>query len=161
MVDVQTVSIAIASASIVVAVIYYILQIRNQSKMRNIDLVLRLDLVFEGNEFKEALYTALERDVKEYDTYSGISSKWRAESKVCGFFETVGFLLRRKLVDLDFACTAFPTIIVWEKLRFFIEKVSEYRHRHAFQNFEYLYNETKKYEQKKEQQLQLKGAQNG
>jgi len=156
-VDIQTVSIAIASASIVVAVIYYILQIRNQSKMRTMDLVLRLDLVFEGNEFKEAYYTAMERDIKEYDTYSGFSSKWRAESKVCGFFATLGFLLRRKLINPDFAYTAFPTIVTWEKMRFFIEKVREYYHGQHFQNFEYLYNETKKYEQK----LQQEGVKNG
>jgi hypothetical protein len=39
-VDIQTVSIAIASASIVVAVVYYILQIQHQKKVRQTDLII-------------------------------------------------------------------------------------------------------------------------
>jgi hypothetical protein len=159
MVDIQTVSIAIASTSIVIAAIYYILQLRNQSKTRTIDLVLRLDLVFESNEFKQAYATFLERDIKEYDFETYEPSKWIPESRVSGFFETLGFLLRRKLIDLDFAYSSFPSIpTAWEKLRFWIEKVREYRHSQWFYvNFEYLYNEMKKYEQK----LQQKGVKNG
>ena len=34
MIDIQTISIAIASAGVFVAAIYYILQIRHQSKVR-------------------------------------------------------------------------------------------------------------------------------
>lgn len=42
MVDVQTVSIAIASAGVFVAAIYYMLQLRHQSKMRKTEMVMRL-----------------------------------------------------------------------------------------------------------------------
>lgn len=53
MVDVQTISVAIASASVVAGVIYYSLQVRHQNlqiqqqnKMRQTDLVIRLLLSF-------------------------------------------------------------------------------------------------------------------
>jgi hypothetical protein len=49
MVDVQTVSIAIASASIVIAVVYYILQIQHQKKMRQTDLIMRTQPMFSIN----------------------------------------------------------------------------------------------------------------
>jgi len=42
MVDVQTVSIVIASASVVAGVVYYALQIRHQAKMRQTDFIVRL-----------------------------------------------------------------------------------------------------------------------
>jgi hypothetical protein len=42
MVDVQTISIAIASAGVFAAAIYYIFQIRHQDKMRHLDLFMRL-----------------------------------------------------------------------------------------------------------------------
>jgi hypothetical protein len=41
-VDVQTVSIAIASASVVAGIVYYSLQIRHQTKARQTGLVMRL-----------------------------------------------------------------------------------------------------------------------
>jgi len=42
MVDVQTVSIAVASAGVFAAAIYYILQLKHQSKVRQTDLLVRL-----------------------------------------------------------------------------------------------------------------------
>lgn len=49
--DIQTVSIAIASAGVFVAAVYYIFQIRNQTKMRQTDLVMKLYSQFNGFEF--------------------------------------------------------------------------------------------------------------
>lgn len=40
MVEIQTVSIVIASAGVFVAVIYYILQVRHQTRLRQTDLVI-------------------------------------------------------------------------------------------------------------------------
>jgi hypothetical protein len=42
MVDIKTVSIAVASASVILGAIYYIWQIRHQSRIRQTDLVIRL-----------------------------------------------------------------------------------------------------------------------
>jgi hypothetical protein len=42
MVDIQTISVAIASADVLVAAIYYILQIRHQTTIRKTDLLIRL-----------------------------------------------------------------------------------------------------------------------
>ena len=66
MVDIQTISIAIASASIVIAVVYYILQIRHQAMMRQIDLVMRLYERFSSNEFQVAWQKVRTSDVEKY-----------------------------------------------------------------------------------------------
>jgi len=54
MVDIQTISIAIASASVVAGIIYYSLQIRQQTKTRQTDLVIRLYTAFGGKEMRGA-----------------------------------------------------------------------------------------------------------
>ena len=69
MVDIQTVSIAIASASIVVAVVYYILQIRHQKKMRLMDATFRLHTAMiskEGMQGFQALYNLKYNDYDEF-----------------------------------------------------------------------------------------------
>ena len=48
MVDIQTLSIAIASVSVVVGIIYYSFQIRNQTKARQTDLVMRLSNLYSN-----------------------------------------------------------------------------------------------------------------
>ncbi len=54
MVDIQTVSIAVASASVVAGIIYYSLQIRNQTRARQTDLIIRLYSLFISREWVDA-----------------------------------------------------------------------------------------------------------
>jgi hypothetical protein len=56
LVDIQTISIATASASVVIGVVYYILQIRHQTKTRQTDLVMKLYSQFNSIEFARATY---------------------------------------------------------------------------------------------------------
>lgn len=158
MVDIQTVSVVIASAGVFAAAIYYILQIRHQAKTRAIDLAIRLDAIWESKDFLESWVTFRERETKEYDTVRlDNPRKWMAEMHIAGFFETLGFLVRKKLVNLELASDLFPIILTWDKLRFYVEKVrEESNYRGIYQEVEYLYNEVKKRQQK----LQ-KGAKNG
>jgi|GEM_PF-2961565 hypothetical protein len=53
MIDIQTVSIAIASAGVLIGVVYYILDMRHQSKVRKTDLVMRLYERFGSTEFQK------------------------------------------------------------------------------------------------------------
>lgn len=62
MVDIQTVSIAIASAGVFAASIYYILQIRHQNRMRQTDLVMKLYSQFNSFEFQKVWYEVLKRE---------------------------------------------------------------------------------------------------
>lgn len=82
----------VASASVVVGVVYYALQLRNQNRMRQIDLVMRLNTVWVGRGFLEAYATVMDRDVKEYDT-AGLTnfSKWIPEMQIGIFFNDVAF----------------------------------------------------------------------
>jgi hypothetical protein len=55
MVDIQTISIAIASAGVFGAAVYYVLQMRHQAKARQTDLIIRLYSLVGSKEFSELL----------------------------------------------------------------------------------------------------------
>jgi hypothetical protein len=107
MVDVQTFSIAIASAGVFAAATYYILQIRHQTKIRQTDLVMRLYSALYSREFTEALTQYVTADFKNYDDfvekYGPIPSDNPVQiafQMVMSYFEGVGELLHKKLIDI-------------------------------------------------------------
>jgi hypothetical protein len=111
MVDISTLSIAIASAGVLVAAAYYVLQIRHQIKLRQTDLVMRLHSTWGCNEYLEALSKFMMTEFKDYNDYkkryvpspTGFSEKLEfiALGKIGTFFQGVGVLLQMKLIDID------------------------------------------------------------
>ena len=71
MVDASTVSIAIASAGVLAGVIYYILDIRRQSRLRQTESVVRLSPFFNMNalEMQEAITKVCSIEYENYDDY--------------------------------------------------------------------------------------------
>jgi hypothetical protein len=159
MVDIQTVSIAIASASVVAGVIYYALQIRQQTKTRQTDLLMRLYSTWGSNEYLEALSKFMMTEFKDYNDYkkkyapTGFSEKpeFIALGKIGTFFQGVGVLLRMKIIDISFAGRLFgrSAIYTWEKMKPLVEGYRREEHAEMFADFEYLYNEMTKREQRK------------
>jgi hypothetical protein len=126
MLDIQTVSIAIASAVVFAAAVYYIFQIRHQKKMRQSDLVLRLYATFGSNEFEEHWTEFLKGDYKDYDDFVkkySIRSNPAPESTWA--FEALGVLLKNKLIDISLVDDLFtgPSKWFWEKLKPIAEDV--------------------------------------
>ena len=170
MVDIQTVSIAIASASIVVAVVYYILQIQHQKKVRETDLIMRTRPLFsmsyrEWREYVLNLHLNT-LDFKDYDDFvrkygSFTSGKPEPETVVMllSYFEMLGILLKRKLLSIDIVYDFYGMYNAWfEKLLMpLIEGFRKEWNVREFVNCEYLFNEMKKRSQK----LQQKGVRNG
>jgi len=153
MVDVQTITIAIASASVVAGIIYYSLQIRTQTKAAQTDLVIRLYTTFGGKEMRETWEKITKRDSTDFNTYKekyGLS-----DVNVIGwFFEGVGVLLHKKLIDIAVVDDLFssPIKISWEKLKPVAEgERKEFGRPQIWEWWEYLYNEMQKREQKLQQ----------
>jgi hypothetical protein len=157
MVDIQTVSIAIASASVVAGVIYYALQLRHQTKIRQTDLVMRLYSTFGGEDHQRAglrvskiSYEGYDDFVKKYGAPNSEEPVPIAIHKVLCFFEEVGVLLHKKLIDIDLIDQLFgyniimigtTTMPVIEQAR---KRLNQPR---IWTNFGYLYDEVKKREQ--------------
>jgi hypothetical protein len=159
-VDIQTISIAVASASVVAGVIYYSLQIRHQNRIRQTDLIIRLNPIFNVSsiEFQQAGLILLSLEYKDYDDFvkrygSSLTGKPEplAFHSVSNFFEGVGLLLKRNLVGIDIVWDYYgeSAVFAWEKIRPLIEGFrKQYNMPRAWEPFEYLYNELKKREQK-------------
>jgi hypothetical protein len=70
-VDIQTISIAIASGGVFVAAIYYIFQIRHQTRLRQTDLVMRLYGTFTSNEYQDA-WTKVRKKASDVENQNDI-----------------------------------------------------------------------------------------
>jgi len=151
-VDIQTVSIAVASVSVVVGVVYYAFQIRHQTKLRQTDLIMRIYATFESIEFQTAILRTTDlkftRNREDYEKF-GPDAK-AAFNSINLFFEGLGILVKRKLINMDMVDDLASTDIIWiwERHRPTIEGAREYLRRpQIYEYFEYLYDEMKKREQ--------------
>jgi len=150
MIDIQTVSIVIASAGVLAGVVYYILEIRHQSKIRQMDLLMRLFSTFDSNEFQEEYIKFLDLRIADYDEYVktyGLKGLF----KIFPFFEALGIMLNRKLVSVDLVGQMYSQSIqiMWEKSKPMREGLrKKYNQPKWWEWFEYLYDEMKKRELK-------------
>jgi len=165
-VELQTISIAIASASVVAGVIYYSLQVRHQNlqiqqqnKMRQTDLLMRLHLAFSTRETVDACLKYLSTEYKDYDDFVKKYGSPMAEGQVQSvfaimgmFFEGIGVLLKNRLVDLNLVIELFTVDMFWLKMKPLAEGMrKQFNEPRLYERFEYLYNETKKREQELQQ----------
>jgi hypothetical protein len=162
MVDIQTISIAIASTGVFAAAIYYIFQIRHQTRLRQTDLVMRLYSTFAGEDHRTAgkkviwiTYEDYDDYVKKYGAPNSEEPIPTAVDTVLYFYEEVGVLLSKKLIDIDLIEQLFGynIMLVGTKIMPIIEEGRKRLNVPRFwANFEYLYNEVKKREQKLQSQ---------
>ena len=154
MVDIQTISIAVASASVVAGVVYYALQLRHQTRIRKTDLILRLYSKLSSPEFNNALRTFMNLQFKDYDDYEKKYgeplSKTNVEARqstaeVGQFFEMVGTLLLEGYVDLHLIYDVFGVAVikmVYEKSQpLIVGNRKKTNDQIQGIGFEYLYNE--------------------
>jgi hypothetical protein len=154
MVGIQEVSIAVASASVTIAAIYYVWQIRHQTKTRQTDLVMRLYSTYYSKEFTEALTRYLNADFKNYDDfvekYGPILSETPVQiafMMVGTFFEGIGELLHKKLIDVEIVEDLFNVELYWTKTEPLMKELRKQFSPRLWEWFEYLYNEMKKRDQ--------------
>lgn len=147
--EIQSISIVIAATSVVIGVIFAIVELRNVIKQRQTDLIIRLYSTFVTKEFQEAYQTLWTTDFKDYDDVlkKGYLSRLRT---IGGFFEGIGVLLHRKLADIRIIDDLFRESItlMWEKAKPVLYDAREQLNLPAYgRYFEYLYNEVKQREQ--------------
>ena len=148
MVDIQTVSIVIASASVVAGVIYYNLQLRNQARQRQTDLVTRLYSIYTSEEFQKEFFIFMTEVTNDYNTYR---KKYAVMFPPCAvFFNGIGVLLSKKLIDIDLINRLFGGVymLFWERLKPILESGRRTLNSPKIGfGVEFLYNELKKREQ--------------
>ena len=154
MVDISAVSIIIASSGVLAGVIYYVLEIRHQSRLRQTESVIRLSPWFNmtAKEVQEAVTRVCSIEYKNYADYLKKYSD-KPENmmlKILGnYFEGIGILVYRKLVEADIVYDFWGDIIQssWEKIQPLVADMrKDAGDINMFRFWEYLYGEMNKRE---------------
>ena len=158
MVDITEISAMVAAAGVLVGVFYYIIDMRNQTRIRKTDLLVRLYSTGTSNEFMDAFWKVNNLQVKDYSDYleqygplSNLENPVnRAFFMVGSYYELAGTLLFRKLIDLvtvyDVWGTSNP-IRLFENIKPVVYGIRrELSEPGMFCGFEYLYDELKRKE---------------
>jgi hypothetical protein len=133
MVDIQTVSIAVASASIVVAAVYYVLQLRHQTRMRDMEIGRMVASELNSEQGAQRYSIMMNMEWKDYDDfmekYSShsnpeIFSKWISQFMA---WDTLGFFIKHKVVktELLYELGGWIAIRVWEKYKDIIQHMRD------------------------------------
>ena len=156
MLDITEISAIVAAAGVLVGVAYYILDIRNQTRLRQTDLVMRLYDRFTSSEFQDAWYKVRTSDYSKYsNVFDTPKELFSAINEVCLYFEGVGILLGRGITDVKMVEDLFGGTIVraWESVKAAVEvSRQQLNDPEIYYYFEYLYNEMKKREQVSEKE---------
>jgi hypothetical protein len=160
-VDITEISAMVAAAGVLIGVVYYILDMRNQTKMRHTDLAMRISSWWTTEEtFRQWLRT-MDLEFKDFEDftkkYGNVLSEKPEQIAVIitmDHFDAVGYLLHRKMIDYGLV-RLMPVVATWEKVKPLVEGLrrqqsGQYRRPYMIW-FEYLNNEVKKREQKFQQ----------
>ena len=161
MVDITEISATVAAAGLIAGVVYSAFQIRHQTRTRQSDLAWRMEQTLYADDYREAILKVLNLDfkdyedfVKKYGPYLSDNPTMKALTKINVLYGGLGNLVARKLVDFELVYGVFDTACcrAWEKVKPIIEGYRKASNQPTYLlDFEYLYNEMKKREQKFQQ----------
>lgn len=156
MVEATTVSVIIASASVVAGVVFYVFQLRNLAKTRQMDIVMRLYLAWGSEDMKNSFGRVVGIKATDYESFSkehgSIASPtrdsiWKDVDRVGWFMNGLGFIVHRRLVSVDLIdeLMGYGVVSQWRNLG---PLVAGWRKEldmpESFRWFEYLANELEK-----------------
>ena len=147
----QTVSILVTSAGLLIAALYYVMQIRQQTRTRKTDLLVRLYSTMTTKDWLEAWEKFMQMPPTEKLDFDAYRQKHGLVefNEVYLFFDQVGNLLRNGLIDINqVPFEAGQVKVTWEKIKPWLEVARKRLNEPKMgQGSEYLYNEMKKREQ--------------
>ncbi len=156
--DMASISAVAAAAGVLFGVAYYVLDIRSQNTVRQTDMIMRLYSYYCSEEYSKASGRYLATEFKDFEDFQqkygfvGEHPVTTAFYIVPTFFEGVGALLKRKLINIDLIHELFAVKMYWKKVEPIMQDAREcFEEPRLFENFEYLYNETEKYAKKLQQ----------
>jgi len=80
LVDLTEISAMVAAAGVLVGVVWYILDMRNQTRTRHMELVMRLYATFSSDEFQDAWANIVNRpnESQDYDNFSDLKENQKS-----------------------------------------------------------------------------------
>jgi hypothetical protein len=152
MVDISTISTIIVTLSVVVGVVFTILEIRHMTKTRRTEVILRIYERFGSREIVDAIMKIGGAKFESFDEYVkkyGLSDT----IQVLEIFDEVGVLLEQGLVDTNLVNALFgPSVdTAWESnVQTLINGIRKSSNRASFfSHVDYLYNRLNTYKKEK------------
>ncbi|MCW3982312.1 MAG: hypothetical protein NWE81_04295, partial [Candidatus Bathyarchaeota archaeon] len=147
--DIASISAIVAAFGVIVGVVFTVIELRNLIKQRQTDLVIRLYSTMGSTSFQEVWEKTRDR---QYEGFKSYVTKYglREVNQIGIFFEGIGVLLHRKLIDIDLVDDLFtaPVKMQWESTKALVNDYRKERNLPTiFEYFEYLYKEMQKREQ--------------
>ena len=148
MIGITEISAVIAAAGVLIGVVYYILDLRQQTKVRKTELLVRLFSNMISKDWLEAWEKVRDRENLDYNEYKQKYSFVEA-NQVYLLYDELGRLLQKGLIDIDLLPLETGQVTnAWEKLNPILEgSRKKFNEPKLGSGFEYLYNEVKKREQ--------------
>jgi hypothetical protein len=119
--------------------------IRNQARIRRTDLVTRLYSTWDSLEFQESFHAIYWADFHDYDSLvESLQGRRKIASYVWYFYDQVGALLRRNLIDFDLVDDLLGNSAtqLWAKIEpVFREARTRSEDPRLYEHFEYLYDQ--------------------
>ncbi len=151
--DITSFSAIVAAISVVVGVIFGILQMHRATKMRHTELVIQLNPALNAN-INDLIEASKKRWSLKFNSYEEYLKEYgnpmydKAIVTIASYYDGLGFLLYKRLItDIDIIeyFTEGGIIQIWEKLKpIIIGMRKAINSPELFKSFEYLYKETKK-----------------
>jgi len=117
MVGITEISAVVAAAGVLVGVVYYILQIRHQSRMRQTELLTRLYSTLVSKDWLDAWQKVQDREILDHGEYSK-KYGFLEMNEVGLFLIQLGKLLKRGLIDVDLMPLSYGQVkTTWEKMK--------------------------------------------
>lgn len=153
----STVSLIIASVSVTLGVVYYLLNARRARKREKLDMVMRIYAAYNNSEFHSADSLLLSTEFTDYDDFvekygnpRGREPIHLAVRLVCNAYSLLGLLLFNKLMDIHMVQSVFEVERHWQKVKPLVEAArKELEDPTYLMYFEYLYDEWIAFQEKR------------
>ena len=152
MVELDTLSIVLTGIGLIVAITYYALQIRNQTKTRQAQLFMQIYNRFNTREFVEQMnYLRFKwslpelEDVSTFMTSAEYQEDFNIVASTVYFFEGVGVLVSKGLIDVGLVddLMSGPVTHIWERMLPLTDSMRGVLGPPAAEWYEFLYNKVK------------------
>ena len=119
--DLKEILAIVTPLAVAVGVIIALLQLRNQYRLRQIDMVMRLYSRFGDDSFVRHFSRVTNWDYETYEAYleRRTEDDYISLTVVTVFFEAMGLLLERKLAPIDLVddLLSGPILLAWPKVQ--------------------------------------------
>jgi hypothetical protein len=147
LVDTPTISAIVVAVSVVVGLVFTLMELRHLARTRRTDVIMRIYDRFGSKEMVEAMNSIGPRmrgEKLEFPPQGGLTGA----TQIAIIFEGLGVLLEQNLIDIELVDSLFgPTLVsLWDPIHPVINGMREsLKEPFFFSHFEYLYNRLTEY----------------